>query len=102
MLLEPALVLAAGGVFARVGADGGKDGAGVRGEVGVDDVVHPLALTPVGDDAGGLEEAEMSRDAVLGNLEGVDYLTDAEFVGSFEELNDAEPGGIGERFEGVD
>lgn len=101
MLLEPALILAAGWVLARAGADGGDDGAVVRGEVGVDEVVHPLALTPVGDDAGGLEEAEMSRDAVLGYLERVDYLADAELVGSFEELNDAEPCGIGERFESV-
>jgi len=45
---------------------------------------------------------DRSGDAVLGYLEGVDYLADAELVGSFEELNDAEPGGIGERFEGVD
>ena len=102
MLLEPALVLAAGWVLASAGADGGEDGAVGGREVGVDEVVHPLALTPVGDDAGGLEEAEMSGDAVLGYLEGVDYLADAELVGSFEELNDAEPGGIGERFEGVD
>jgi hypothetical protein len=101
VLLEPALVLAAGWVFAGAGADGGDDGTVGGGKVGVDEVVHPLALTPVGDDAGGLEEAEMSGDAVLWYLEGVDDLADAEFVGSFEELNDAEPCGIGERFEGL-
>lgn len=102
VLLEPALVLAAGWVLAGAGADGGDDGTVGGGEVGVDDVVHPLPLAPVGDDAGGLEEAEMSRDAVLWYLEGVDYLADAELVGSFEELNDAEPCGIGERFQYLD
>lgn len=99
VLLE-ALLVAAGGWLAVGAATDGRDEVFVaRGEVRVEGIVHPFALAIVIDQPGRLEHAEVAGDAVLRDVEGVDELADAELITPTQQVDDANPGGIGQCLE---
>ena len=102
MLAEAALVLSGDRLCGRSGADGVRHCAVLGRKLGSERVVHPLALTPVADQARPFKDAEVAGYGVLGELEGIDDLADAELVAALEQVNDADPGGVGEGLEDSD
>lgn len=85
-------------MLAHPGAQSLEDVADERIAVTGDAVVHPFSI-PLGlDQAGPPQPGEMARDLRLIDPEGAMEIADADFVLG-EEVQQAQPGGIGERLE---
>jgi hypothetical protein len=85
------------GVLGGLHLEAIADDAAQPGDAGVGDaVVGGRTLAPAGDDAGGVEDAEVLADVGLAAVERVADLADVELVAFEEEIQDGEAGGVAE------